>query len=107
MYILLLLLSDVGNARVIIEAVLLIETITPYICVPYVRICVWCSCTKVESGGRRLYFTLHHFIAQLNLIIIYIYLLMLRTVNKCHKVIFIYIYIYISRYIFISFCILI
>ena len=26
----LLLLSDLGNARVIIEAVLLIETITPY-----------------------------------------------------------------------------
>ena len=30
-YILLLLLSDLGNARVIIEALLLIETITPYI----------------------------------------------------------------------------
>ena len=29
MYILLLLLSNLGNARVIIEAVLLIETITP------------------------------------------------------------------------------
>ena len=31
MLILLLLLSDLGNARVIIEAVLLIETITPHI----------------------------------------------------------------------------
>ena len=30
-YILLLLLSDLGNARVIIAAVLLIGTITPYI----------------------------------------------------------------------------
>ena len=33
-YILLLLLSDLGNARVIIEAVLLIEKITPY-CLVY------------------------------------------------------------------------